>query len=181
VKRIGASESLYGDSGWDTITDENLWPWPNEDILKSKISSYSLHGVNSKRGFCLAGNGLYGGPITLTSYIWEYLGNPCPMEFYGTTALPAVITNNATSEYVSSATLNGTINPNGISTTYYFEYGTDTNYGTTTAIGNAGSGSDDVQVNADITGLSDSTSYHFRLVATNIGGASYGSDKYYDG
>ena len=25
------------------------------------------------------GNGLYGGPITLTSYIWEYLGNPCPV------------------------------------------------------------------------------------------------------
>ena len=180
VKRIGVSESLYGESGWDTITNENLWPWPNEDILKSKISSYNLHGVNGKRGFCSAGNGLYGGPITLTSYIWEYLGNPCPIEFYGTTALPTVTTHNATSVNSSSATLNGTINPNDISTTYYFEYGTDMNYGTTTATGNAGSGTDDVQVSADITGLSDLTYYHFRVVATNTGGANYGSDQYFN-
>ncbi|MBN1227373.1 MAG: Ig-like domain-containing protein, partial [Deltaproteobacteria bacterium] len=179
VKRIGVSGRLYGESGWDTITNENLWPWPNEDILKSKISSYNLHEVNGKRGFCSDGNGLYGGPITLTSYIWEYLGNPCPIEFYGTTALPAVTTNAAASVNSSSATLNGTINPNGISTAYYFEYGTDMSYGMTTAIGNAGSGNDDVDVSADITGLNDLTYYHFRLVATNTGGASYGSDKYF--
>ncbi|MEA3360776.1 MAG: Ig-like domain-containing protein, partial [Thermodesulfobacteriota bacterium] len=125
------------------------------------------------------GNGLYGGPITLTSYIWEYLGNPCPIEFYGTTALPTVTTDNATLVNSSSATLNGTINPNDISTTYYFEYGPDMNYGTTTATGNAGSGTDDVQVRADITGLSDLTYYHFRLVAENTGGANYGSNSYF--
>lgn len=80
VYRIGTQGSLYGDDGWNILTDEPLWPWSNEHSLKSKISAYAAHGVNGKRGFCSDGVGLYGGPITLTSYIWEYLGNPCPAD-----------------------------------------------------------------------------------------------------
>jgi hypothetical protein len=72
--------------------------------------------------------------------------------------------------------LNGTINPNGLSTTYYFEYGTTTSYGSTTSETDAGSGTDDVSVSADLTGLSEGMTYHFRLVATNSGGTSYGDD-----
>ena len=87
VKRIGVSGTLYGEPGYDTETDENLWPWPHEDVIKRKMRAYSYTGPTSSgetatlsgnRGFAASGNGLYGGPITLTSYIWEYLGNPCP-------------------------------------------------------------------------------------------------------
>ena len=56
------------------LTDENLWPWPYENRLKTEMC------LDTNRGFCAQGNGLYGGPITLTSYIWEYLGNSCPAE-----------------------------------------------------------------------------------------------------
>jgi hypothetical protein len=89
---------------------------------------------------------------------------------------PTVTTGSATSVTSSSATLNGTINPNGLSTTYYFEYGTTTSYGSTTSETDAGSGTDDVSVSADLTGLSEGMTYHFRLVATNSGGTSYGDD-----
>ena len=90
---------------------------------------------------------------------------------------PSVSTGSATSVTSNSAILNGTINPNGASTTYYFEYGITTAYGSTTITTSAGSGSSAVSVNANIGGLSESTTYHFRLVATNSIGTTSGSDQ----
>ena len=90
---------------------------------------------------------------------------------------PSVSTGLATSVTSNTATLNGTINPNGASTTYYFEYGITTAYGSTTITTSAGSGTSAVSVNANITGLSESTTYHFRLVATNSIGTTSGSDQ----
>ncbi len=84
IKKIGVSGTLYGESGWNVVTNENLWPWPYESIIKQHFSSYyytdGVYAINGKRGFAADGNGLYGGNITLTSYIWEYLGNPCPSD-----------------------------------------------------------------------------------------------------
>jgi len=75
--RRGKSGTLYGEPGYDSLTAEPLWPFPNEDQIKTTMSAWD--GLNDpKRGFAADGNGLYGGPITLTSYIWEYLGNPFP-------------------------------------------------------------------------------------------------------
>jgi hypothetical protein len=92
-----------------------------------------------------------------------------------TPTAPTVNTDSASSLTSSSATLNGTLNPNGLGTTYYFEYGTS--YGSTTTETDAGSGTDDVSVSADITGLNAETTYHFRLVATNSAGTTEGSDR----
>ncbi len=89
---------------------------------------------------------------------------------------PTVTTGSATSLTTNSAILNTTVNPNGISTTYYFDYGTTTSYGSKTTETDAGSGTEEVSVSADITGLSEGTTYHFRLVAINSGGTSYGDD-----
>jgi hypothetical protein len=54
------------------------------DLIKTKMAAYSYSGslgtLSGARGFATSGTGLYGGPITLTSYIWEYLGNPCPTD-----------------------------------------------------------------------------------------------------
>lgn len=83
--KIGIDGTLWGEDGYDEITSESLWPFPNEDIIKEKMSEYTWDDgsggdpeILGARGFCAEGNGLYGGPITLTSYIWEYLGNSCP-------------------------------------------------------------------------------------------------------
>jgi len=91
--------------------------------------------------------------------------------------IPTVTTSSATSVSTSSATLNGTVNPNGASTRYYFQYGTTIYYGSFTSSTNAGSGSSSVSVRASLTGLSSSTTYHFRLVAINSAGISYGYDQ----
>jgi uncharacterized delta-60 repeat protein len=92
------------------------------------------------------------------------------------TGPPLVITNPATNVTGSSATLNGSVNPHGLSTTVYFQYGTTTSYGHTTA-SQTKSGSTYQSVSANISGLSASTAYHFRIVATNSSGTTYGSDK----
>jgi hypothetical protein len=77
----------------------------------------------------------------------------------------------------TSATFNGTLNPNASDTTYHFEYGTDTNYGSSTPDADAGAGSGDQPVTADLTGLTGGTTYHYRLVADNgIGGEQDGTD-----
>ena len=89
---------------------------------------------------------------------------------------PVVTTNVATNITSSSATLNGTVHPNGLTTTVHFEYGITTNYGSTTANRNY-TGNTTQSVSANITGLSPDTTYHFRLVGTNSGGTSYGSDR----
>jgi phosphodiesterase/alkaline phosphatase D-like protein len=95
-----------------------------------------------------------------------------------TTTNPPVVTTNAASNAThSSATFNGTVNPQGQATTYYFRYGTTTSYGLQTSPASAGSGTGDVAVNAHVTGLSSNTIYHYQLVAQNAGGTSYGTDQ----
>jgi hypothetical protein len=91
---------------------------------------------------------------------------------------PVVVTGSASNITTDSATLNGTVNPNGGATSYHFEYGTDTNYGTSVPVpdGDAGSGTIAVAESANVTGLSPSTVYHFRLVASNSGGTTNGND-----
>jgi hypothetical protein len=89
----------------------------------------------------------------------------------------AVVTTNAAANITSSsATLNGTVNPNGLTTAVHFEYGTTTNYGSTTPNSNH-TGNTTQNVSANITGLTQNTTHHFRLVATNNGGTTYGNDR----
>ena len=76
----------------------------------------------------------------------------------------------------TSATVGGSVNPGGESTDWYVEYGTTTGYGKKTSTKNAGSGSSSVSVSADLTPLSSSTTYHYRVVATNVDGTDHGSD-----
>jgi len=77
----------------------------------------------------------------------------------------------------NAATLNGTVNPNGLATTAHFEYGLTTAYGTSTANQNEGAGTSAVPVQAVIGNLSPNTIYHFRAVATNSNGTTNGQDK----
>ena len=70
----------------------------------------------------------------------------------------------------TTITLDAMLNPNGSDTTFAFNYGTSTNYGSTTPSQDAGSGTAFVMVSAKLTGLTPATTYHFDFVATNSGG-----------
>ena len=90
---------------------------------------------------------------------------------------PAVSTGAASGISAKAATLNGTVDPNGASTIYWFEYGTTTSYGLQTGTHDAGSGSSSRSVSAGVSGLVAGTSYHFRLVAQNSAGTTDGGDQ----
>lgn len=92
------------------------------------------------------------------------------------TGRPIVSTQSATLIATSSATLNSRVDPHGLTTTVYFEYGTTANYGLTTPI-HTPSGNTYVNVAVHISGLTPSTIYHFRTVAANDAGTVYGSDR----
>ena len=76
----------------------------------------------------------------------------------------------------SSATLLGGVFPNGLDTTYWWEYGTSTAYGQQTPVADIGSGRTPVTVTDTLSGLAPRTIYHYRLVARNSLGTSYGFD-----
>ena len=85
LKRIGVSGTLWGNAGYNTTTSDNLWPWPYESNIRSKMAAYTGGGVNGARGFCASGR-------TLTTYIWEYLGNTKPDNIIVDSAPPAAPT-----------------------------------------------------------------------------------------
>gem|GEM_PF-2397713 len=91
--------------------------------------------------------------------------------------LPEASSSPATSVTAATATLNGSVNPMGRKTTYRFEFGPTTAYGSSTPAAGAGSGASSSAVSAGIAGLSSSTTYHFRLVATNAAGTERGADE----
>ncbi len=93
--------------------------------------------------------------------------------------LPSVVTGDATSIQETQATLHGTINPNSWQTSYRFEYGTSTAYGTSMPVPNAVVGSDSVPIpkSVTITNLQPNTHYHYRVVGTSPAGTTYGGDR----
>ena len=90
---------------------------------------------------------------------------------------PSVTTGRATGVGPTTATLNGTVNPNGSGTTYFFQYGRTTHYSAGTQATSAGSGTRGVHASAAIGGLAGNTTYHYRLVAFNSRGITRGSDR----
>jgi phosphodiesterase/alkaline phosphatase D-like protein len=91
---------------------------------------------------------------------------------------PVATTRSATSVATSTAILRGTVNPNDADTTYWFEYSTDSLFGSvllsSTGHQQAGSGTGSVSVEADLSGLTSNTTYYYRVVAQNNLGTTRG-------
>jgi hypothetical protein len=126
---------------------------PVADLQSGKTYHYRLVGVNS-------------------------LGTTFgPDATFKTAAPPEISGVRATGLSSSGATLNARINPESSATTYHFEYGTTTDYGTDVpAAGDAGSGDTEQAVSVDLHDLQPGVTYHFRVVATNQWGTSTSDD-----
>ena len=90
---------------------------------------------------------------------------------------PSAVTGNPGTITMTDALVNGSVNPNSVATSYHFEYGTTSDYGTATPSTDAGSGFADVAVSASLTGLTPATTYHYRLVAASARGTTTGADR----
>ncbi len=71
----------------------------------------------------------------------------------------------------SSALLDASINPNGNQTSYYFQWGATTSYGSQTPTVAVGNGTTRLKVGQSISGLQTGVTYHYRVVAVVSGEA----------
>jgi hypothetical protein len=102
------------------------------------------------------------------------------VERFARFAGPTVVTGGVSSLEARSVVLEGTINPEGVEASYYFEYGTDLTYGKRTpALANtdAGDGSVAVAAAAMLEGLEPNKTYHYRMVGVNASGPIFGADQ----
>jgi NHL repeat len=91
-------------------------------------------------------------------------------------AVPVVVTGAASEVSQNGASISGSVDPQGVRTTYEFDIGTDTTYGTRIS-GEVGEGTEARTLTLNLLGLAAGTLYHYRLVATNTYGTVYGADE----
>jgi hypothetical protein len=87
---------------------------------------------------------------------------------------PGVATSPPANVTATSATLTGVVDSNGAATSWAFQYGPTKKYGATTAVTPAAAGRS--RIAADVAALAPSTTYHYRLVATNAKGTRRTAD-----
>jgi hypothetical protein len=113
--------------------------------------------------------------IVATNSAGTTMGGDRTFTTLGPTGAPIVITDPATLIASFSATLNGLLDPHGLTTSVHFQYGPTTSYGLTTAP-QSHSGNTYLNIGSGISSLTASTTYHFRIVASNTSGTTMGSD-----
>jgi phosphodiesterase/alkaline phosphatase D-like protein len=100
---------------------------------------------------------------------------------FRTSSVPLVSTGSAQGVTASTVTLSGTVDPDGLPTTYYFQYGGTTAYGQQSPVGEAGQGTSSAPHAIVVNGLAPDRTYHYRIVASNENGgapqAAYGQDQ----
>ncbi len=130
----------------------------------------------------LSVSGSLAGLAPATSYHYRVVASSSAGTSYGgvgtfnTTAAPAVVTGPASHVTSTSATLNATVNPEGISTNWFFQFGVTTSYGSTTSSRLLAAGPSDVAVSYGVANLSAQATYHYRVVAKSSAGTTYGTD-----
>jgi hypothetical protein len=132
--------------------------------LSTTAAEYALIGVQ---------DGVEGGGLSLLGGHTANL--QLRTEF--TPEAPVATTESATASGETEATLNGTVNAHGGSTSYYYQYGLTQSYGSTTPVRPVGDLIHQTPESERVTGLAANALYHFRLVATNSAGTSYGADR----
>lgn len=126
----------------------------------------------------LAGGTTYHYRIVATNSFGESDG--ADRTFTTSPAIKHLATNPADEIEPTTALLHGDLDPDGLSTTYYFQYGHTTSYGLTvpappgSPVGTTAPG--DVALSAEVSDLDPGTAYHYRIVGTNGTGTTVASD-----
>jgi hypothetical protein len=163
----GLADNLTVGAAWVFTRSGSTWTQQGEKLTGAEESGKGVFGAS----VALSADGntaLIGGPHDgTTGATWAFV-NP-----------PAASAGVATAITQSAATISATVNPNGGETSECrFEYGATTAYGSTApCVPQPGSSSNPVAVSASIAALTVNTTYHFRVVATDTGGTSYGGDQ----
>jgi hypothetical protein len=166
---LGQSASLYdvakGGNGYCDGLAPGPCGEPEANEILGNVDCQGTSACDAITGF--DGPAGVGSPTGLVA-----LGGPAASK-------PTVVTGAATSVTSSGALLNATVNPNGATvTSCTFEYGPTTSFGSSKPCSVLpGSGSSSVAVSTAIASLQASTTYYFRIVATNVWGTRRGARK----
>jgi len=164
-----------GNTGGSVPTDSTAYSSGGTVTVLGNTGSLTRTGYTFNRWDTIPGGGgshYVGGntfPISSNTTLYaQWTANP-----------PSATTGSATALTVTGATLGGTVNDNGLTTTVTFDYGLSTSYSSNAAAttgGTISAGTGSTPVVLSLSGLSCNTPYHFRVKAVNVGGTTYGSD-----
>jgi hypothetical protein len=90
---------------------------------------------------------------------------------------PGVATGGVSSVTSSSVVFHGAVNAKGQVTNYVFQYGTTKGYGAQTTLASVGDRTATIDVSEAVGGLQPYTTYHYRILASSVGGATPGVDR----
>jgi hypothetical protein len=156
----GTAEEAFGQhwNGVEWATDDPAIPGRTDEI--------SMLGISCTSEITCTGVGHYRAEAPLA----ERLASP---------AWPTATTEKASGVTDNGATLNANVNPDGLETTYRFEYGATTSYGHSVPVPaeSIGAGIKNINVAQTIGSLTPQTEYQFRVVGTNAAGTTYGANQ----
>jgi uncharacterized protein (TIGR02145 family) len=181
VSGITTTEALAGgnvsdDGGADVITRGVCWATSDKpDITDNKTTENGGTGSFTSTITGLDPNTTYYVRAYATNSAGTAYGSFISFKTLGDK--PDVASPDATEILMTSATLNGSVNPNSLLTTVTFEYGLTTDYGfTSTALESPLSGDSYESVTTALTGLNPGTTYHIKIKVTNDLGTKYSDD-----
>ncbi len=171
-------------------------------VSPSQVDTYQVHVYAGSGGYPVTFswpdlNSLYSGPVLLQDPVTDTLVS---VDMKGQTSysltksnlhdlliiasgplprigqLPVPTTYPASNVTINSATLRGTVTANADTALVTFEWGSTLSYGNSTPATFA-AGSESVAVSYNLSGLSATSTYHYRLDARNAAGMAYGADQ----
>ena len=183
---LGVEESSWDDHAYVRVSNDGIhWTtkWENPVVGDITDASWSLQTFDI--------SSIADGQPTVylrwtmgaTGQEWQYCGwNIDDVEIWSasTTTAPTAVTGSATAVSSNSATLHGTVNPNGTSTTVTFGYRYDLPFDFwryVTAAESPLSGTSDQDVSAQITGLQPGRRYAYQVIAESDAGTTMGSEE----
>jgi hypothetical protein len=115
--------------------------------------------------------------LTMLALVAGTLALILPVTALAAASAPTVSTAGSSGATFSTVILNGFVDAHGQATTYAFQYGTTSAYGGQTPLAPAGNGTITIKVSQTVTGLQPATVYHYRVVAVNATGTTFGKDR----
>ena len=165
----------WGSSGHSTTSGSPGMPsgiWDSGIQNQGATFTRTFNSLGTFPYYCIP----HGGCCGMVGTVSVIATSPTPTPTPPLTGPPIVATNPATFIASFSATLDGLLNPHGLTTTFHFQYGRTTSYGLTTAP-QTQTGNTSRNVSANIGSLTANTTYHFRIVASNADGTRMGADR----
>jgi hypothetical protein len=151
-------------------SDVPLTPTAQADVREPISSSCTANPFNADGSSCQGG--AVGTPFFL------FTNGTSPLSLFAGAYVPDTpVTGAAGAVGQSSASVSGSINPNGAPVRVAFEYGTTTAYGSSTAPQTLGPADTPVSFSAVLTGLPAGSVIHYRAVATSDFGTLAGADQ----